>query len=217
MTGAPARFRVGLTGGIASGKSTVAALFAARGVPVVDLDQVARELVEPGEPGHAAVVAAFGPEVLDAAGGLDRAAMRRRVFADPALRRRLEDLLHPLILVAAETRSRQAGGTWQVLVVPLLVEAALTDWVDRVLVVDAPREVQLARLLARDAEDEATARAILAAQADRATRLAAADDVIVNVGPREALAEAVAVLAAAYADMAASRDYRRPAIRLPSP
>jgi dephospho-CoA kinase len=216
MTDAPARLRVGLTGGIASGKSTVAALFAARGVPVIDLDQVARDVVAPGEPGHAAVLAAFGPEVLDAAGSLDRATMRRRVFADPALRRRLEELLHPLILAAAETRSRQTGGPWQVLVVPLLVEAAQTDWVDRVLVVDAPPEVQLARLLARDADGEVTARAILAAQADRATRLAAADDVIVNDGPVEALGEAVAVLAAAYADMAASGDYDRPGIRLPS-
>jgi dephospho-CoA kinase len=195
--------RIGLTGGIASGKSAVADLFAARGVPVLDTDQIARDVVAPGTPGLAEVVAAFGPGVLAADGRLDRRALRERVFADPADRRRLEAILHPRIRAELERRSAQAGGPYQILVIPLLVEGGGQIRVDRVLVVDCPEDLQLARLVARDGVTESSARAILAAQASRAERLAAADDVIENDGPREALETAVADLDARYRRLAA--------------
>jgi dephospho-CoA kinase len=209
------RLRIGLTGGIASGKSTVAELFAGHGVPVIDLDQVAREVVAPGEPALAAIVAEFGPEVLDAAGQLDRGSLRARVFREPTARERLEDLLHPRILAAAVREAETAGGPYQVIVAPLLVESGLTGWVDRVLVVDCPAETQLQRLLARDGGDAALARAILATQASREQRLAAADDVIVNDGPPERLTEAVAALDSAYREMAAGGARDRAGLRFP--
>jgi dephospho-CoA kinase len=209
------RLRIGLTGGIASGKSTVAQLFAGHGVPVIDLDLVAHEVVAPGEPALAAIVAAFGPDVLDAAGQLDRTALRARVFQDPAERKRLEALLHPRILEAAVRHAETAGGPYQVIVAPLLVEFGLTGWVDRVLVVDCPTETQLQRLLARDGGDETIARAILASQASREQRLAAADDVIVNDGPPERLAAAVAALDAVYREMAAGGERDRAGLRFP--
>lgn len=195
--------RIGLTGGIASGKTTVADLFAARGVPVLDTDRIARDVVAPGTPGLREVVAAFGPGVLAADGSLDRRALRERVFANPAERRRLESLLHPRIRAELERRSAAAGGPYQVLVIPLLVEGGGQTRVDRVLVVDCPEDVQLARLMARDGGTEAAARAILAAQASREERLAVADDVIVNDGPREALEAAVAALDTRYRQLAA--------------
>ncbi|HUH00231.1 MAG TPA: dephospho-CoA kinase [Gammaproteobacteria bacterium] len=209
------RFRVGLTGGIASGKSTVARLFAARGVPVIDLDLVAREVVEPGEPALAAIADAFGPEMLDAEGRLDRAALRARVFSDDAARKRLEALLHPLILAAGVREAEAREGPYQVIVAPLLVEFGLTGWVDRVLVVDCPEETQLERLLARDGGNAAIAQAILATQATRQQRLAEADDVIVNDGPPERLADAVATLDAVYREIAAGGGRERPGLRLP--
>ena len=209
------RLRIGLTGGIASGKSTVARLFSERGVPVIDLDQVAREVVEPGEPGLAAIVGEFGEAVLGADGRLDRAALRAHVFRDPAARRRLEALLHPRILEATIRHARLAGGPYQVIVAPLLVEFGLTGWADRVLVVDCPREVQLERLLARDGGDETLARAILDAQTSREQRLAAADDVIANDGPAEELPRAVATLDEAYREMAAGERRDRAGLRVP--
>ena len=209
------RLKVGLTGGIASGKSTVARLFAARGVPVIDLDQVAREVVEPGEPALADIVAEFGKDVLDAEGRLDRGALRARVFRDKGSRQRLEELLHPRILEAAVRHAEAAGGPYQVIVAPLLVEFGLAGWVDRVLVVDCPAEAQLARLLARDGGDEALARAILASQASREQRVAAAHDVILNDGPPEALPGAVARLDALYRAMAAGGERQPAGLRLP--
>jgi dephospho-CoA kinase len=209
------RLRIGLTGGIASGKSTVARLFADRGVPVIDLDVLAREVVQPGEPGLADLVDAFGEGILDDRGELDRARLRTRVFNDADARRRLEALLHPRILEATVRASATAGGPYQVVVAPLLVEFGLVDWVDRVLVVDCPTETQVARLLARDVGDEALARAILATQATREQRLAAANDVIVNDGPPERLPGAVETLDAAYREMAARDDRGRAGLRLP--
>jgi dephospho-CoA kinase len=208
-------FRVGLTGGIASGKSTVAQLFADRGVPVIDLDELARHVVAPGEPGLEAVVREFGPEVLDAAGQLDRQRLRTMVFGDPAARKRLDELLHPLILETAVREAERTGGPYQLLVVPLLVESGLTGWVDRVLVVDCLPETQLERLLARDQGDEALARAMLAAQASREERLAAADDIISNDGAEHELTAAVETLDAAYRKMAAGNNHAWPGLRLP--
>ena len=207
--------RVGLTGGIASGKSAVADRFADRGVPVLDTDLIAREVVEPGTPGLARLVDAFGPTILDADGALDRAVMRERVFARPAERRRLEAIVHPLVLETLETRAAVAGGPYQILVIPLLVETGLADRVDRVLVVDCDPDLQKDRLLARDGGGRDAATQILAAQADRDARLAAADDVLVNAGTLDDLTPLVARLDEFYRRLAKQGDRRAPGIRLP--
>jgi dephospho-CoA kinase len=209
------RFRVGLTGGIASGKSTVARLFAGHGVPVIDLDEVARAVVEPGQPALAEIVVEFGKDVIGADGRLDRAMLRRRVFPNEAARKRLEALLHPRILEATIDLATEAGGPYQLIVIPLLTEFGLVGWLDRVLVVDCPPETQLARMIARDGGDERLARGILAAQASREDRLVVADDVIVNDGPAERLAEAVGRLDALYREIANGSGGQRPGLRLP--
>jgi dephospho-CoA kinase len=197
--------RIGLTGGIASGKTTVAKLFAARGVPILDTDQIARDVAEPGQPALAEVVAAFGQDILGPDGRLDRPRLRARVFADPDSRQRLEAILHPAIRAELARRAEAAGGPYQVWVIPLLVEGGQVDRVDRILVVDCPEAVQLARVQARDGETEDSARAILAAQASRAQRLAAADDVIVNDGEEAGLGPQVAALDARYRALVANR------------
>ena len=197
--------RIGLTGGIASGKSTVADLFAQLGVPVLDTDLIARQIVEPAQPTLARVVEAFGPGVLGPDGRLDRPALRARVFSDPAARRRLEEILHPAIRAELARQSATAGGVYQVLVIPLLVEGGQVDTVDRVLVVDCPVETQLERLTARDGETAESALKIIASQASREARLAAADDVVVNAGRPEDLATQVASLDSRYRSLAAAR------------
>lgn len=174
--------RVGLTGGIASGKSTVADLFAGLGVPVIDTDVIARQVVEPGEPALAEIVSAFGEDILTDDGRLDRDAMRRIVFADEARRRQLEAILHPRIRSETMAQSASAEGPYQVIVVPLLAESPMKDSMDRILVIDVPESVQLDRLLARDSESPEQARRIIAAQVSRGDRLAIADDVIRNDG-----------------------------------
>jgi dephospho-CoA kinase len=196
--------RVGLTGGIASGKSTVAELFAARGVPVIDTDVLAREVVTAGEPALERIVARFGTQVLDARGGLDRRELRQRVFADDAARRDLEAILHPAIRAALEARSARLDGPYQVHIIPLLAEKGLGHTVDRVLVVDCPRTLQLERLMARDAMEREAAERMLAAQAAREERLAIADDVIVNAGDRAGLVPAVDALHRYYLALAAA-------------
>ncbi|MFO1466909.1 MAG: dephospho-CoA kinase [Steroidobacteraceae bacterium] len=200
------RLRVGLTGGIASGKSTVSRLFAELGVPIVDADEISRRVVEPGTPGLAAVVDRFGREVLDDAGHLDRAALRARVFADPGARRDLESILHPLIRAMMDADARKAAGPYVILAIPLLVEGDGRNRVDRVLVVDAEEDTQLGRVVARDRVPESQARAILAAQASRARRLAAADDVIRNEGSVADLRQAVESLHQRYLRLAHERD-----------
>jgi dephospho-CoA kinase len=174
-------------------------------VHVIDADLVARELVERGRPALQEIVAAFGADVLDTEGVLDRRALRERVFADAAARRRLEGILHPRIRDALRQRASAPCDTYAMIVVPLLAEnAAQYAWVDRVLVVDVPREAQLARLLARDAVSPATAKAMLAAQATREQRLAIADDVIENDRSLADLDDAVGALHARYLAMAAT-------------
>jgi dephospho-CoA kinase len=194
--------RVGLTGGIASGKTTVARLFAARGVTVIDTDEIARDVVAPGSAVLARVVEAFGPEVLNPEGTLDRPRMRELVFADPERRAQLEAILHPAILEEMERRSASAPGPYHVLVVPLLIESDLVLRVDRVLVVDVSEATQLKRLLARDAESPSQALAILAAQVTPAERLARAHDVISNEGSLESLAAQVDELHVRYLALA---------------
>jgi dephospho-CoA kinase len=202
---APAPFRVALTGGIASGKTTVANLFAALGVPVIDTDVIARQVVEPGRPALAEVVAAFGPGVLGADGRIDRRRLRERIFADPADRQRLEAILHPAIRAEMERQSREAGSAYQVLVIPLLTEGRRRDHVDRVLLVDVPEELQVQRLMLRDGVTHEQAQASLNAQATRAERLAMADDVVRNTGRVDDLRERVAALHAQYLTLAAAR------------
>jgi len=196
-------FRVALTGGIASGKTTVANLFASRGVPLIDTDVIAREVVEPGQPALAAVVAAFGPSVLDADGRIDRRRMRDRVFNDPAARKQLEGILHPAIRAEMERQSAHAPGPYQVLVIPLLAEGGRRGHIDRVLVVDATEALQIERLMRRDGSTREQALAALSSQAKRDARLAIADDVIVNDGDAAALDARVDELHRAYLELAA--------------
>jgi dephospho-CoA kinase len=197
--------RIALTGGIAGGKSTVAGLFATLGVPVIDTDQIAREVVAPGTPGLAGVVARFGEHSLAADGSLDRTRLRSLVFTDPSARQDLEALLHPLIRARTAELSRLAGGAYQLIVVPLLVETGTQGSYDRVLVVDCEPRVQLERLVLRDRSSVAQAEAMLAAQATREARLAAADDVISNHSDVRDLARQVEVLHRRYGELAAQR------------
>ena len=195
-------FRVGLTGGIASGKSTAAKFFGALGVPILDSDQVAREVVEPGQPPLERLVERFGRSILTADGHLDRPALREIVFSDPRARADLEALTHPAIGAAMEARSAAAGGPYQILVIPLLVEKNLGSQVSRVLVVDCDEELQIRRLRDRDGSTPQQVQAILRAQAPRAARLKVADDVIHNDADMSAVQAQVAALHARYLELA---------------
>jgi dephospho-CoA kinase len=198
----PRPLRIGLTGGIASGKSTVANLFAALGVTVIDTDIIAREAVASDEPALEEIRAAFGSDVFNADGSLDRGAMRRRIFSDEAARLRLEGILHPRIRQETLRQMAAAGGDYLLVVVPLLVDSPLREHVDRVLVVDCDENTQLERLRARDSESEAQSRRILAAQASREQRLAIADDVIQNDAKNESLSARVSALHDSYRALA---------------
>ncbi|WP_407354110.1 dephospho-CoA kinase [Luteimonas sp. R10] len=192
---------IGLTGGVASGKSEVTRRFEARGVTVADADIAAREAVAPGSEGLAEVAAAFGPAVLDAAGALDRAAMRRRVFTDDAERRKLEAIVHPRVRTALRAACEAAPGPYAIAAIPLLAEGGgrrTYPWLQRLLVVDVPVEVQHARLLRRDGIDDALATRMIEAQASRHERLALADDAVFNDGPLEMLDAHVAALDRRY-------------------
>jgi dephospho-CoA kinase len=195
-------YRVGLTGGIASGKSTAAKFFGALGVPILDSDQIARDVVEPGQPPLERLVERFGPKILTADGHLDRPALREIVFSDPKARADLEALTHPAIGAAMEARSAAAGGPYQILVIPLLVEKNLAAHVDRVLVVDCDEGLQIRRLRDRDGSTPQQVQAILKAQAPRAARLKAADDVIHNDSGLSAVRDQVATLHARYLELA---------------
>jgi dephospho-CoA kinase len=198
-------FTVALTGGIASGKSEAARRFAALGASVVDADVVARELVQPGMPALAEIADAFGPQMLGADGSLERAEMRTLIFGDTAARRRLESILHPRVRIEMLVRTDAAKGPYVLLVIPLFVETAGYNWVDRVVVVDLPRELQLARAIARDHMAPSLAEAMIDAQASREQRLAAADDIVDNSGPPDALDVQVAALHAKYVALAKAR------------
>lgn len=195
-------FTIALTGGIASGKSAVERRFAALGASVIDADLVARELVQPGSPTLDAIVTEFGAKILDSSGNLDRTAMRECVFADAGARERLEAILHPRIRTALFDRSEAVNGEYCLLVIPLLAESGNYEWVDRVLLVDVPRETRIERLLARDGISRALAESMLAAQASREARIAIADDIIDNSGPLAALDAQIASLHARYVALA---------------
>ncbi len=196
---------IALTGGIASGKSAAASFFSDLDVPVFDTDQIARDVVEPGTPVLAQLVAHFGQDILDDDGRMDRARMRQRVFEDPAQRKQLEAIMHPAIRAELARRSQQADGPYQIHVIPLLVEGGRASDYERVLVVDCPEQDQLRRLMARDAASEEQARRILAVQASRAQRLAIADDVIENTGTLDDLRQRVQSLHHSYVQAAARR------------
>lgn len=208
------RLTIGLTGGVASGKSLAAAAFAARGAPVLDADQVARDVVVPGSPALAEIVQAFGAGVVQADGQLDRRRMRERVFADPAARRRLEQITHPRIRERLLAWRDAQAASYCILAVAILVESGMDALVDRILVIDTPPERQLEWLTARDRIDAALARGMLAAQASREQRLARATDVITNTGTPADLDRAVARLHDAYLEMARSGG-STPGLRLP--
>jgi len=187
-----------LTGGIASGKSTVSELFASLGVPIVDTDVIARDLVRPGKPALDAITREFGRGILDEGGGLDRSRMRSIVFSDPESRHRLEAILHPAIGAEAERQIHSLNSPYCILVVPLLAESGRYQWADRVLVVDVDEETQISRLMARDNVSREQAEAALRAQTSRKRRLALADDVIENEGNVRALEDRVASLHEKY-------------------
>ncbi len=197
--------RVGLTGGIASGKSLAAKMFEARGAAIIDTDLLARDVVAPGTPGLSAVIEAFGTEFLNPDGSLNRKLLRDEIFARPESRTKLESIIHPLIREAVVSRSSLAPGPYQIIAIPLLAETGFTDLIDRVLVVDCAPEIQLKRLIERDHESRDSAQKILAAQASRQKRLAIADDVIDNNGSVAELEDKVAKLHATYVAMAADR------------
>ncbi|HEY5802386.1 MAG TPA: dephospho-CoA kinase [Lysobacter sp.] len=199
-------FIIGVTGGVASGKSVVTRRFGELGIVVADADVAARAAVAPGSDGLAEVVAMFGKEVLAADGGLDRAAMRRRVFGDDAARRQLEAIIHPRVRIALHEACLGASGPYAIAAIPLLAEGGGRDaypWLARILVVDVPVAVQRARLMARDGADAALADRMIAAQATRTARLGVADDVLVNDGALEALDAPIAALDRRYRALAA--------------
>ncbi len=201
--------KIGLTGGIGSGKSAAAREFAALGVPVIDTDRIARELVTPGSPLLDRIAEHFGPDILTAAGALDRAALRRHVFADPAARQRLEAILHPPILAEMQRRAEAETAPYVILVIPLLAETGAAGLVDRVLVVDVPEDLQRQRVAARDNLTDAEIDAILAAQCKRDARLKIADDIIDNSGELAALRARVHELHEKYLTLATRRSHRR--------
>ena len=195
-------YRVGLTGGIASGKTTVANMFAELGVPLIDTDIIARQVVQPGEPALDEIREQFGDAVIDESGHLDRLAMRKLIFSDDQLRHKLESILHPRIGAETRRQSSAANGRYQMIVVPLLVDSPLLQFVDRVLVVDCDEDTQIKRLLSRDAETTQQARKIISAQASRDDRLSIADDVIRNDQELEETRRQVALLDKKYRKLA---------------
>ncbi len=195
-------FRIGLTGGVACGKSFVAELFAELGVPVIDTDEIARQVVAPGQKALEVIRAEFGPDMLTISGELDRAALRRRIFASDAERQRLEAILHPRIRVRALEMSATLGGPYQIMVVPLLIETDFQQLVDRILVVDCPESLQRERLTERDGEDPDQADRIISAQLSRKERLQSADDVIDNAGTRQQTRRQVDALHRIYLGLA---------------
>ncbi|MDQ3510617.1 MAG: dephospho-CoA kinase [Pseudomonadota bacterium] len=198
---------VAVTGGVASGKTEVTRRFEALGVTVADADVAARLAVAIGSPGLADVVAAFGEQVLSPEGALDRARMRARVFGDTTARQQLEAIVHPRVREALQAQCAAASGAYAVAAIPLLSEIggrAAYPWLDRIVVVDVPVELQRSRLMQRDAVDAALAERMLGAQATRAQRLAIADDIIINTESLEALDRHVAALDRRYRSLAAA-------------
>ncbi len=201
---------IGLTGGIGSGKSTVASLFAGLGAGIVDTDLLGRELTEPGTPALARIAAELGTEILNPDGSLNRARLRERVFSDPAARARLEALLHPPIRDLMLERAARLQTPYVILVIPLLFETGQQALVHRVLVVDCPESIQVERVHRRSGLPEAEIARIMASQIPRAERLARADDVIENQGDAGALPPQVGLLHRNYLALAAATGTQGP-------
>lgn len=201
-------FKVGLTGGIGCGKTTIAGLFAEKGVPVIDADQISRQLVEPGQPALAAIVHHFGADLLED-GRLNRSKLRKEIFTRPNEKEWLENLLHPLIYREMQQQTELLSTPYCLWVVPLLLETGHRDFVDRLLVVDCPVELQRQRIQSRDGLDEAGIDLVLAAQVSRQQRLEAADDILENVGPIADLQPHVVDLHRFYSDMGMRGDHLR--------
>ncbi|MDO5610981.1 MAG: dephospho-CoA kinase [Pseudomonadota bacterium] len=196
-----AHFIIGLTGGIAAGKSAADAAFKTLGVPVIDADLIARELVEPGQAALAEIANRFGPAMLDADGRLDRAALRRHVFADDASRRELEAILHPRIRAEMARQGRQAPHPYAIASIPLLAEGggrSAYPWLSRILLIDVSREIQQQRLIQRDGIDAELAQRMIAAQANRSERQAIADDILQNEATLQELGTRIAALDRLY-------------------
>lgn len=194
--------RIGLTGGIGSGKSSAAAMFARRGVPVIDADEIAKQLVAPGQPAYERIIQRFGKEFVDADGFIDRGRLRRHVFDDPASRRELEAILHPRVRQQIQRQLRALRAPYCVIVIPLIFEANQQDLVDRILVIDAAEDTQVQRVAARSSLADDEIRKIIAAQIDRNVRLRQAHDVITNEGELEQLEERVDAFHTRYLDLA---------------
>ncbi|NOR40691.1 MAG: dephospho-CoA kinase [Gammaproteobacteria bacterium] len=192
---------VGLTGGIGSGKTTVADGFSALGIPVIDADQIAHELVEPGQPALDKIIAAFGVDCLTADGHLDRQSIREIVFKDELQRHRLEAILHPEIRQQIRSLIASIRTPYCIVVIPLLLETGQQDLVQRILVVDTPEEKQISRVAVRDKLSHNVVTAIMNSQLDRDTRLAAADDVIINDNGLESLPGKIAALHTRYLEL----------------
>lgn len=193
-----------MTGGIASGKTAVSDHFAHLGVPVIDTDRIAREIVEPGQPALQSIADSFGPGILDGDGALDRRKMRKMIFSDPVLKSRLENILHPLISAEVLRQIGRQTGPYCILVIPLFAESSSYTWINRVLVVDVPEEVQIERVMARDKIEREQAEAILRAQTSRQKRLTLADDVLENSGSFSELKKQVEKLHRIYLETAGS-------------
>jgi dephospho-CoA kinase len=196
---------IGLTGGIGSGKTTAAGLFREAGVPIIDADEIAHALVAPGTAGLAAIIGTFGNGFLQEDGRLDRGKLRKLAFSDPRRRRQLEAILHPLIRQEINKQINETRASYCIVVIPLLLETRQTDLVDRILVIDAPPQTQVHRIVARDNLPADDIRAIMDAQTGREARLAAANDVILNEGSREELATRVRTLHEKYLEMSQQR------------
>jgi dephospho-CoA kinase len=196
---------VGVTGGIGSGKTAVTNIFAELGIAIVDADVASRVVVEPGQPALVEIAAHCGPDILLPDGTMDRAAMRQRIFSDPAEKQWLEQLLHPLINIEIHRQLAAAGSPYAIFVSPLLVEGSHGELCDRLLVVDVPEHLQLARTMARDQNDAEQVKRIMASQASREQRLARADDVIENNGTLAQLREHVDALHQRYLALAAEK------------
>jgi dephospho-CoA kinase len=189
---------IGVTGGIGSGKTTVANLFSSLGTPVIDADELARQVVAPGQPAYEEILQHFGTTFLSKSGGLDRRRLREHIFSDPAKRDRLEAIVHPRVYAQMKRLLDRLAAPYAIVVVPLLIETGARELVDRVLVVDSPEELQIERTRRRDRTTRMAVEKILAAQLDRNARLSAADDIIENDGSVEALAKAVSALHRRY-------------------
>lgn len=199
--------KIGLTGGIGSGKSTVANIFTVLGIPVIDADIIARELVEPGSIGLKQIRQTFGDYVIGPDGNLNRSAMRELIFSDIEQKRKLEAILHPLIRQRIQTETRALEAPYCIICIPLLFETGMADLVDRVLVIDCPPEIQIERVQKRDRLEIKIIRSIIAAQAPRALRIAKADDLIDNSEPDSRLAEQVKTLHNLYLSLSARQDF----------